>query len=144
MRTLGARGRLTVVAAVAVVAIAGLAATGLGDSVVYYATPSELADNAGREGMLRVGGLVVDGSVRTRGEGIEFTLTDGVVDLLVVHTAELRGVFQEGQGALVEGRLGDDGVFRSELLMVQHDNEYRSIDDQDYRTPTVDVEGASR
>lgn len=139
MTTLGARGRLTVVAVVGVTAIAGLAVSGLSDSVVYYATPSELAESAGREEVLRVGGLVADGSVRASGEGVAFTLTDGVADLAVVHTAELRGVFQEGQGALVEGRLGDDGVFRSQLLMVQHDNEYRDGDDTEYRVPVEGV-----
>jgi cytochrome c-type biogenesis protein CcmE len=37
-------------------------------------------------------------------------------------------VFQEGQGAVVEGLLEPGGTFRSDLVMVKHSNEYRAED----------------
>jgi len=35
-------------------------------------------------------------------------------------------MFREGIGAVVEGRLGADGVFHSDKVMVKHDNEYKA------------------
>ena len=124
------RVRLLVLALVAVAGVGLLAAASLSDSLVYYRTPSELAgDEPASDGVIRLGGLVEAGSIVRDGEGVRFVLTDGVAETHVWHDGEVRGVFQEGQGALVEGRMGLDGVFRSELLMVQHDNEYRAIDE---------------
>lgn len=123
--------RLVPVALVAVVALGLLAVSGLGDSLVYYRTPSEVAADPPASGsVLRLGGMVGPGSVRPDADGVRFVLTDGVADVEVLHLAEVRGVFAEGQGALVEGSLGEDGVFRSRLLMIQHDNEYRRIEEE--------------
>ena len=33
-------------------------------------------------------------------------------------------MFQEGIGAVVEGMLGEDDVFRTDRVMVKHSNEY--------------------
>jgi len=52
------------------------------------------------------------------------TATDGVADVPVVNTGQPRGVFRDGQGAVVEGVLGRDGVFRSDLVLVKHSNSY--------------------
>ena len=123
------RVRLLAVAGVAVAALGILAASGLGDSLVYYRTPSELGTDVPANATVRLGGLVKTGTIEEAGEGVRFVLTDGVADVEVLHINEVRGVFQEGQGALVEGRLASDGVFHSELLMIRHDNEYRAVDD---------------
>jgi cytochrome c-type biogenesis protein CcmE len=126
--------RLVPVALVAVAALGLLAVSGLGDSLVYYRTPSEVvADPPPAGSVVRLGGMVQAGSVRPDGGGVRFALTDGVTDVEVLHVAEVRGVFAEGQGALVEGSLGADGVFRSQLLMVQHDNEYQRTDQEESR-----------
>lgn len=127
------RTRLLVVAAVAVVSLGALAVSGLDDNLVYYRTPTELASEPPpSDAVVRVGGLVPDGSLRRTAEGMRFTISDGATDIEVLHTGEVRGVFQEGQGALAEGRMGPDGVFRSSKLMVQHDNEYRGLEDGEY------------
>ena len=34
-------------------------------------------------------------------------------------------MFEEGIGVVVEGRLGSDGVFQSDNVMVKHSNEYK-------------------
>jgi cytochrome c-type biogenesis protein CcmE len=122
------RIRLLVVAGVAVVAIGVLAASGLGDSLVYYHSPTEAAELSADGGRIRLGGLVKAGSVERRGEEVRFVLTDGVSDVAVAHLGDPPGVFQEGQGALVEGAFDDAGVFRSDLLIVKHSNEYEAPD----------------
>ncbi|MDK3257572.1 cytochrome c maturation protein CcmE [Blastococcus capsensis] len=119
--------RLLLVAGVVLVAVGVLAVAGLQGSLVYYRTTSELVADPELQGQrVRLGGLVVAGTVGTTAEGVRFELTDGVQDVLVINAGQPRGVFQEGQGAVVEGSLGADGVFRSDVLLVRHDNEYRA------------------
>lgn len=130
--------RLALVAVVGVAALGAVAAGGLDDSLVYYRTPSEVA-SAPDAGRVRLGGLVQPGSVRPAGDGVTFVLTDGATDVTVVHRGDPQGVFQEGQGALVEGTFGDDGRFRSDLLIVKHSNEYRAADGEAYAVPTSDA-----
>lgn len=127
------RVRLAVVGVVAVAALGVIAASGLGDSLVYYQTPSEMSAQpvASRE-RLRLGGMVQPGSVREDGEFVHFVLTDGAAEIPVVHRGDPTGVFQEGQGALVEGSLAADGTFRSDFLVVKHSNEYRGADGEVY------------
>jgi cytochrome c-type biogenesis protein CcmE len=118
--------RLLVVFGVAMAAVAVLAVAGLQGSLVYYKTTSELVSDPGLVGQrVRLGGLVVTGSVERTADGVRFELTDGVREVPVVNTGQPRGVFREGQGAVVEGVLGRDGVFRSDVLLVKHGNEYQ-------------------
>lgn len=117
--------RLLVVAAVALAAVGVLAFAGLQGSLVYYKTTSELVADHGLVGhRVRLGGLVEPGSVHGTATGVRFVLTDGVQEVTVVNTGQPRGVFREGQGAVVEGMLGADGVFRSDVLLVKHSNSY--------------------
>ncbi|WP_341252339.1 cytochrome c maturation protein CcmE [Euzebya pacifica] len=126
MRLARPRTRLLVVAVTALAAIGLLAASGLDDSLVYYRSPAEAASLSAADGRLRLGGLVQPGSVVRDGEAVRFVLTDGVADVDVVHLGDPPGVFQEGQGALVEGAFDNDGAFRSDLLIVKHSNTYEA------------------
>ena len=126
--------RLAVVAIVGVAALGAVAAGNLDDSLVYYRTPTEVVGTA-QPGRVRLGGLVQRGSVRAEGEGVQFVLTDGAADVTVVHKGDPAGVFQEGQGALVEGTFDEEGRFRSDLLIVKHSNEYQAADGEPYDVP---------
>lgn len=130
------RLRLAAVIAVALAAVGVLAASGLDENLVFYRTPTELMRGGTPDGeRVRLGGLVVDGSVEKDRGVVRFTLTDGVTDVPVVYTGRLVGVFQPGQNALVEGTLGPQGVFHGERLMVKHSNSYRGPDGQTYTPP---------
>ena len=123
--------RLVVVAVVAVLALGVLAASGLDNNLVYYRTPTELsAQPSPTRERVRLGGMVVPGSISERDGVVRFVLSDGATDVTVNHSGNPRGVFQEGQGALVEGQLLPDGTFRSDVLMVKHDNTYRPPEDE--------------
>ena len=129
--------RLLVLATVVLAAVGVLALTGLQGNLVYYKTTSELVADPELQGeRLRLGGLVATGSVERGAAGVSFVLTDGVQEVRVVNSEQPRGVFTEGQGALVEGVFGADGVFRSDLLLVKHGNEYRAPDETG-EAPTV-------
>ena len=123
------RTRLLVVAVTALAAIGLLAASGLDDSLVYYRSPAEASSLTAADGRIRLGGLVEPGSVVLDGEVVRFVLTDGVADVEVLHLGDPPGVFQEGQGALVEGAFDGGGVSRSDLLIVKHSNEYEASSD---------------
>ena len=134
--------RLLTLAVVVLAAVGVLAATGLQGSLVYYKTTSELVGDPSLEGeRLRLGGLVVPASVRRGPEGVSFRLTDGVQEVQVVNSEQPRGVFAENTGALVEGVLGSDGVFRSDLLLVKHGNEYRAPEDAGEAPQVSEVSG---
>jgi cytochrome c-type biogenesis protein CcmE len=116
-----------VLAAAAIVGVLALLAFGsVGGALVYYLTPSELeARGDGAIGdTVRLGGLVEAGSVDRSGGGIVFVLTDGEADITVRSSSLPTASFREGAGAVVEGRLGGDGVFEATRVIVKHDENY--------------------
>lgn len=101
----------------------------LGENLVYYWSPAELVAHgaSAREATVRLGGLVVADSIdwKPSSGGLSFSITDGTATVPVVVTGAPPQMFRAGIGVLVEGRIGEDGVFRSDRLMVKHSNEYR-------------------
>ena len=99
------------------------------DSVTFFFSPSELAQLSRREDRrLRVGGLVVAGSVQRIGPTIHFVITDRVHTVPVTFTGILPELFREGQGVVAEGRLGEDGVLHASHVLAKHDETYTPRD----------------
>ena len=104
----------------------GLVLTGLRDSIVFFYTPSEVAEkHLGAGQRFRLGGLVESGSLK-RGEGttVSFVVTDKRATLPVTYTGVLPDLFREGQGVVAEGMLNADGVFRADSVLAKHDEKY--------------------
>ena len=105
---------------------------GLGDNLVYFLTPSELLakGSAVEDKPVRLGGMVVPGSVKWNAEAIDlrFTMTDGKQTMEVHSKKAPPQMFRENQGVVVEGRLNGENVFVASSLMVKHSNEYRAPD----------------
>lgn len=102
----------------------------LGDNLVYYWSPAEMqakGDDA-IDATVRLGGMVVPGSVKWEPEAqrLAFQVSDGTATVDVVGEGAPPQMFREGIGVVVEGRLGADGKFRSDEVMVKHSNEYRA------------------
>lgn len=74
----------------------------------------------------RVGGLVVEGSVRRKPGDLEvtFELTDLVNTLTITHDGILPDLFREGQGIIAHGRLDDQGIFIADEVLAKHDENY--------------------
>jgi len=74
----------------------------------------------------RVGGLVVEGSVRRQpGElKVAFDITDYDNELTVTYDGILPDLFREGQGIIAHGRLDDSGVFVADEVLAKHDENY--------------------
>ncbi len=131
--SLGRKGKRVTVAVGLVVILAGfgyLAWGGLGDNLVYFVTPTELAERgeAGVDAPVRLGGVVAPGSVSWNADALDlrFRLTDGSRAYDVKASGAPPQMFREGIGVVVEGRLRPDGEFRATNLMVKHSNEYRA------------------
>jgi cytochrome c-type biogenesis protein CcmE len=104
---------------------AALTLSGLRDSVVYFVAPSELASKAHPGQRLRLGGLVVAGTLRRSGDGIaHFAVTDGRFEVGVRYAGVLPDLFREGQGVVAEGVWTPGQEFDAERVLAKHDERY--------------------
>ena len=104
----------------------GLVLMALRDSIVFFYTPSEVAEKHLDTGQrFRLGGLVENGSLK-RGEGttVSFVVTDKRATMMVTYTGVLPDLFREGQGVVAEGALTSEGVFHADSVLAKHDEKY--------------------
>ncbi|HKE65740.1 MAG TPA: cytochrome c maturation protein CcmE [Micromonosporaceae bacterium] len=121
------RWRLIACLLVVVGALAFIAVRGLTGNFVYYLTPTDIVGNhkAHVGERVRLGGYVVPGSVHQTRSTLTFTITDGTDTMQVSDTGSVPELFKPGQGVVLEGALGADGLFHSDTLLVQHNGDYR-------------------
>ena len=55
---------------------------------------------------------------------MRFVITDTVKEIPVAYTGILPDLFRDGKGAVVQGRLGGDGVFAASEVLAKHDENY--------------------
>jgi len=104
---------------------AALVLTALNDNIVFFYSPSQLAEKKpAPDRRLRIGGLVEQGSVRKDGQEVRFKVTDLKQSVDVVYRGLLPDLFREGQGVIAEGSLGPDGVFTARGVLAKHDENY--------------------
>ena len=119
-------------------ALAYLALGGIGDDLVYYWTPTELADARERAlgANVRLGGLVAPGSIERGSDGLDlrFEVTDGSETVPVHARTVPPAMFREGVGVVLDGKLATSGIFETRRLMIKHDNEYRPPGGADERS----------
>ena len=120
--------RLTIIGcSLAVLAIAAaLVLNALRDSIVFFSTPSMVAEQHVVPGKrFRLGGLVQPGSlVRGDNLSVRFEVADGNAKLPVSYKGILPDLFREGQGVVAEGALDPSGVFRADTVLAKHDENY--------------------
>jgi cytochrome c-type biogenesis protein CcmE len=118
--------------AVAVVAVMVFLLATLSSNLVYFKTPTEIADQAADpDARLRLGGEVAPGTVSDTTDGVAFTVTDGRMTVEVIHSGAPQDLFQEGIGVILEGNW-DGRVFHSDTMLVKHDEQYRTEDGEEY------------
>jgi cytochrome c-type biogenesis protein CcmE len=100
--------------------------TALSQNIVYFYAPAELAQHPLAEGRrFRLGGLVLQGSVKREAENVvDFAVTDRRATVKVRYQGILPDLFREGQGVVAEGRLGPGGVFVADQVLAKHDERY--------------------
>ena len=119
------RIQMMVLGAVLLAASALLVSFAFRDAIVFFFSPTELlAEQRRPDQLLRVGGLVVTGSlVRGESETASFEITDGNGTVAVSYTGVLPDLFAEGQGVVTEGYLRD-GIFTATEVLAKHDENY--------------------
>ena len=115
-----------VIGALAAVGIAsGFVLNALNSNIALYITPSEVAaGKAPKNKAFRIGGLVRKGSLRRDNLTVHFVITDTAKDIPVAYTGILPDLFKEGRGAVIQGRLGPNGVFTATEVLAKHDENY--------------------
>src|SRR6201986_654525 len=124
--------RLTIIGgSLAVLAVAAaLVLSALRDSIVFFSTPTMVAEKHIQPGKrFRLGGLVQPGSlVHGDNMAITFQVADGSAQLPVSYKGILPDLFREGQGVVAEGALDASGVFRADTVLAKHDENYMPKD----------------
>jgi cytochrome c-type biogenesis protein CcmE len=94
-------------------------------NLVFFFTPSQVAANEAPSGRtFRIGGMVLEGSVKRDGVEVRFSVTDTAKSIPVVYRGALPDLFREGKGVVAQGELGGDGVFRAREVLAKHDENY--------------------
>lgn len=115
----------TILGCLAVAGIAiGLILYAVRDTIVYFYTPSEIAEKKISNGThIRLGGLVEIGSVE-KGETIKFSVTDNIASMKVSYRGLLPDLFREGQGVVAEGIVSSNNEFTADKVLAKHDETY--------------------
>ncbi|HEY7460089.1 MAG TPA: cytochrome c maturation protein CcmE, partial [Xanthobacteraceae bacterium] len=104
---------------------AALALSALRDTIVFFHSPTEIAEKNIEPGTrIRIGGLVKEGTVRRDGLEARFEVTDGARSMPVVYRGVLPDLFREGQGVVAEGALESAQLFRADTVFAKHDENY--------------------
>lgn len=121
--------RLTLVLllVLAVGAAVALGVNAFRSNLLYFFTPTQVAaGEAPLEKSIRVGGMVVEGSVVRDDKTLDvsFDLTDYAATISVRHNGILPDLFREGQGIVAIGSVGEDGVIAAKQVLAKHDENY--------------------
>ena len=110
---------------VSVAAVLGL--TAFQENLLYFYSPTQVsAGEAPDNHSFRIGGLVVDGTVKRKPDSldVQFDLTDNTETVTVQYTGILPDLFREGQGIVAMGSLQSGGLFIAEEVLAKHDENY--------------------
>tara|TARA_B100001109_G_scaffold36179_1_gene28364 strand:- start:517 stop:927 length:411 start_codon:yes stop_codon:yes gene_type:complete len=96
----------------------------LNSNLDYFFTPTELKDrNIPSEKRIKVGGMVLNGSVERASSTISFTITDYENSVKVVYEGIVPDLFKEDSGVVVLGILRNKIIYAEEVL-AKHDENY--------------------
>tara|TARA_B100000446_G_scaffold144807_1_gene138004 strand:- start:377 stop:817 length:441 start_codon:yes stop_codon:yes gene_type:complete len=105
----------------------GLALLALRENINLFFSPTQVkAGEAPQQATFRLGGMVVEGSVRRPDAdlSVEFVLTDTVEQVTVTYKGILPDLFREGQGIVTQGMLNNNGIFEAKQVLAKHDENY--------------------
>ena len=121
------RAAAIVLGVVALGVVAALVLGAFKQNLVFFFTPTEIAEHKAPQGRtFRIGGMVEKGSVKRQADGVtvQFIVTDTAKSIPVTFRGSLPDLFREGKGVVAQGQLGADGVFRANEVLAKHDENY--------------------
>ena len=105
----------------------GLVAYGLRGNINLFFPPADVVAGKAPLGQpIRLGGMVVEGSVRRDPNSlrVEFDVTDYKGTVTAVYTGILPDLFGEGQGVVAAGVLDESGTLQATEVLAKHDENY--------------------
>lgn len=100
------------------------------DNIVFFYSPSELVSAKIKEQqIIRVGGLVKDGSIVMNGNNLQFIITDFKSDLTIKYSGIKPDLFRERQGTIAKGIWDQtNNIFIASELLTKHDEKYMPLE----------------
>lgn len=124
------RRRLTVTLflVVGVACTLSVAIVALQRNMEFFYLPDQIVNGeVPRDTRIRAGGMVLKDSLIHDEESlsVRFVVSDlKGSEFPVQYSGLLPALFQEGQGTVISGTLGQDGVFHAETVLAKHDENY--------------------
>jgi cytochrome c-type biogenesis protein CcmE len=107
----------------------------LNSNLDYFFTPTELKkQNIPSDKRIKLGGMVLKGSVERESSEISFVVTDYENSLRVIYDGIVPDLFKEESGVVVLGFYRDDMIYAEEVL-AKHD--------ENYMPPNLDIKNDS-
>jgi len=103
----------------------------LQNNVSLYFTPTQIYNKEAPQGRnFRIGGLVVDGSLKREKDGlsVHFDVTDTSKTMQVFYKGILPDLFKEGKGVVAHGKLQADNTFLADEVLAKHDENYNAAE----------------
>ena len=121
--------RLVIALAIVVFSSAaiGLVSYALRGNINLFYPPADVAaGKAPTERTIRVGGMVVDGSIKriTSDLTTTFQVTDYEATVTITYTGILPDLFAEGEGVVAAGILDENGILEASEVLAKHDENY--------------------
>ena len=125
----GKRKRLLIGGIVILVALGYLIYSAASGSAAYYVTIDELAGSGPTRRNVRVAGNVVGESIvwEAREMRLQFEMVDESGRLPVVYNGARPDMFRDDAEVVVEGKLGEDGVFEARTMMLKCPSKYEEV-----------------
>lgn len=135
---------LVLAALFALVGAGLLAASALKDEAAYFYAPNDVKTKGVEPGKaIRLGGMVVTGSLKREADGVTlaFDVTDGKATVPAKFNGIAPDLFKEGSGVVAEGSFDRSGTFVATNLLAKHDERYmpRELEGMTYNETTHQV-----
>ena len=111
------------------IAVGWEAVSGFQESKTYYVTVKELTSGKANHEHVRVGGVIVPGSIHRMGQTLTFRLSqdDMSIPITYIGNAALPDDFKGGANAIVEGDYAADGTFRAQAVQAKCASKYKAV-----------------
>ena len=115
--------------AIILIAVGWEAVSGFQQSKTYYVTVKELTSGKSVHEHVRVGGIIVPGSIHRTGQILTFRISqeDESIPVTYIGSATLPDDFKGGANAIVEGDYAADGTFRAQAVQAKCASKYKAV-----------------
>lgn len=95
---------------------------------LFYAPTELLKSDVNKNRVIKLGGMVVQGSVTREDIVVKFQVTDYLNTINVEYSGSLPTLFREQQAVVAFGKLNNNNVFKAEKILAKHDENYMPLE----------------